>query len=140
MQVRGHIRPPQPRRGLPRAMPPVCCVCWRLAPAARTTDTPTRHNNGIYAPIRGKLNGEKGALRVGLTRIPKEIVFPCPISILVPLHKASRRISRGMSEHNSQLDCQGKNKSTRNPGGRLLRFDRTELDAAHFDIDNRDNR
>ncbi len=72
--------PPWAIQGL---WPPVCCVCWRLAPAARTTHTPTRHNNGIYAPIRGKLNGEKGALRVGLTRIPKEIVFRCPISILV---------------------------------------------------------
>jgi hypothetical protein len=28
----------------------------------------------------------------------------------------------------------------RSPGSRLLRFDCAELDAAHFAIDNRDNR
>jgi excisionase family DNA binding protein len=33
--------------------------------------------------------------------------------------------------------AKGKIKAHRSPGGRLLRFDRTELDAAHFDIDNR---
>ncbi len=33
--------------------------------------------------------------------------------------------------------AKGKIKAHRSPGGRLLRFDPSELDAAHFEINNR---